>query len=120
MYITAMLISAFELTSLYESGNPKLASALRIHIVSADGAVMVHVRLDAAAQAGQALVRLVAAGMRITAVSELDPALLAKAFIRSEASLQKAFDEALAKAGPGATVAILPDGTVTVPKIGAR
>jgi Subtilase family len=65
-----------QLTTFYESGNPKLASALSIHIVSADGAVMVHVRLDASAPAGRALQGLVAAGLRITAVSELDPTLI--------------------------------------------
>ena len=65
-----------QLTTFYESGNPKLASALSIHIVAADGAVMVHVRLDASAPAGRALQGLVAAGLRITAVSELDPTLI--------------------------------------------
>ena len=65
-----------QLVSLHESGNPKLASALRIHIVAADGAVMVHVRLDASAPAAEALQRLVAAGLRITAVSEMDPTLI--------------------------------------------
>jgi hypothetical protein len=65
-----------QLTTFYESGNPKLASALKIHIVSADGAVMVHVRLDASAPAGRALQGLVAAGLRITAVSEMDPTLI--------------------------------------------
>jgi hypothetical protein len=65
-----------QLTALYEAGNPKLQAALRIHIVASDGAVMVHVRLDASAPAGQVLQGLVAAGMRITAVSELDPTLI--------------------------------------------
>ena len=65
-----------QLTSLYESGNPKLASALQIHIVSADGLVMVHVRIDSAVPAAQTLSRLVAAGLRITAMSEMDPTLI--------------------------------------------
>jgi len=65
-----------QLTSLYESGNPKLTAALKIHIVSADGLVMVHVRIDAAASAAQTLSRLVAAGLRVTAVSEMDPTLI--------------------------------------------
>src|SRR4051794_26466996 len=65
-----------QLTALYEAGNPKLQTALRIHIVASDGAVMVHARLDASAPAGQVLQGLVAAGMRITAVSELDPTLI--------------------------------------------
>jgi hypothetical protein len=65
-----------QLTALYESGNPKLVSALKIHIVSADGLVMVHVRIDAAASAAQTLSRLVAAGLRVTAVSEMDPTLI--------------------------------------------
>ena len=65
-----------QLTSLYESGSPKLASALKIHIVSADGLVMVHVRMDAGVSAAQTLSRLVAAGLRITAVSEMDSTLV--------------------------------------------
>jgi hypothetical protein len=65
-----------QLTALYESANPKLASALRIHIVSADGLLMVHVRLDAAIPAAPVLQRLVQAGLRITAVSEMDPTLI--------------------------------------------
>ena len=65
-----------QLTTLYETANPKLASAMRIHIVSADGLVMVHVRLDASTSAAQAIARLVAAGLRITAISEMDPTLI--------------------------------------------
>jgi hypothetical protein len=65
-----------QLVSLEETGNAKLASALRLHIVAADGSVMVHVRLDDSAPAAQALGRLVAAGLRITAVSEMDPTLI--------------------------------------------
>jgi hypothetical protein len=37
---------------------------------------MVHVRIDAAASAAQTLSRLVAAGLRVTAVSEMDPTLI--------------------------------------------
>jgi hypothetical protein len=40
-----------QLVSLQESGNLKLDSVLRIHIVAADGSVMVHVRLDASVPA---------------------------------------------------------------------
>jgi hypothetical protein len=65
-----------QLVSLHETGNPKLNSALRIHIVAADGNVLVHVRLDASASAADALRGLVAAGLRITAISELDPTLV--------------------------------------------
>jgi hypothetical protein len=65
-----------QLVSLHETGNSKLASALRIHIVAADGGVMVHVRLEASAPAAETLGRLVAAGLRITAVSEMDPTLI--------------------------------------------
>ena len=65
-----------QLTTLYETNNPKLASAMRIHIVSADGLVMVHVRLDASTSAAQAIAHLVAAGLRITAISEMDPTLI--------------------------------------------
>ncbi len=49
---------------------------MRIHIVSADGTVMVHVRLDASTSAAQAIAHLVAAGLRITAISEMDPTLI--------------------------------------------
>ncbi len=65
-----------QLTALYESGNSQLASTLQLHIVAPDGAVMVHVRLDETAPPAQTLARLVATGLRITAMSEMDPTLV--------------------------------------------
>ena len=65
-----------QLTALYETGNSQLASTLQLHIVAPDGAVMVHVRLDDTANSGQTLARLVANGLRITAMSEMDPTLV--------------------------------------------
>jgi nickel-dependent lactate racemase len=59
----------------------------------------------------------VAARASIRAVSELDAATLKKAFIEKKASLSEAFAEALAEKGPDAKVAILLDGTVTVPLV---
>jgi hypothetical protein len=65
-----------QLTTLYETDNPILASSLQLHIVAPDGAVMVHVRLDENAPPAQTLARLVASGLRITAMSEMDPTLV--------------------------------------------
>jgi lactate racemase len=59
----------------------------------------------------------VSARASIHAISELDEATLRKAFIAKRDTLQLAFDEALAEKGPKATVAILLDGTMTVPLI---
>ncbi|MGO8695193.1 MAG: nickel-dependent lactate racemase [Rectinemataceae bacterium] len=64
-----------------------------------------------------AKIALVAARASIRAVSELDEATLRKAFIGKRASLSEAFAEALAEKGPGALVAVLLDGTVTVPLV---
>ncbi len=63
---------------------------------------------------------LIAQRASIRAVCELDPALLSKAFIASCPDLQRAVDDILAAAGPGATVAFLPDGSVTVPRFVTR
>ena len=60
----------------------------------------------------------VSARASIHAISELDEATLRKAFIAKRDTLQLAFDEALAEKGPDAKVAILLDGTMTVPLIG--
>ena len=60
---------------------------------------------------------LIAGRASIMAFSELDPALLSKAFIASCSDLQKAVDSVLSSAGPGARVVYLPDGTVTVPRL---
>ncbi|MDA8424846.1 MAG: nickel-dependent lactate racemase [Treponema sp.] len=59
----------------------------------------------------------VAARASIRAVSELDEATLRTAFISKRSSLEQAFAEALAEKGPTAKVAILLDGTVTVPLV---
>ena len=59
----------------------------------------------------------VASRASLRAISELDAATLKMAFIEKKHSLQDAFSEALAEKGPGARVAVLLDGTVTVPLI---
>jgi nickel-dependent lactate racemase len=59
----------------------------------------------------------VAARASIRAVSELDEATLRKAFIGKRPTLSGAFAEALAEKGRGAKVAVLLDGTVTVPLV---
>jgi len=55
--------------------------------------------------------------IRLVAYSELDSATLKKAFIEKTDSLQESVDAALAGRGHGAKVAILTDGTLTVPII---
>ncbi|GAB6276707.1 MAG: hypothetical protein SAMD01599839_12470 [Rectinema sp.] len=55
--------------------------------------------------------------IRLVAYSELDRATLKRAFITKADSLQESVDTALAGRGPGAKVAILTDGTLTVPII---
>jgi len=59
-----------------------------------------------------------ASRISLRAVSELDEATLGKAFIAKRPSLPDALREALAEKGPGASVAVLLDGTVTVPLVG--
>lgn len=65
-----------------------------------------------------AKIAAVASRASIRAVSELDEATLRKAFITKKASLPEAVREALAEKGPKAKVAVLLDGTVTVPLVG--
>jgi hypothetical protein len=65
-----------QLVDLYESANPKLATALRLHIAKPDGSVLVHVRLEPGTESGPVLAQLTKAGFRLQAVSELDPTLL--------------------------------------------
>ncbi len=55
--------------------------------------------------------------LRLVAYSELDGATLKKAFIEKTDFLQESIDIALASRGPGAKVAVLTDGTLTVPII---
>lgn len=64
-----------------------------------------------------AKIAVVASRVSIRAVSELDEATLRKAFITKKASLPEALREALAEKGPGASVAVLVDGTLTVPLV---
>jgi len=55
--------------------------------------------------------------LRLVAYSELDGTTLKKAFIEKTDFLQESIDIALASRGPGAKVAVLTDGTLTVPII---
>jgi len=64
-----------QLVSLFETQNPNLSSALRLHVTAPDGDVLVHVRLVETADKAATLKRLADAGFRLTATSELDPAL---------------------------------------------
>ena len=65
-----------QLVSLYETSNPKLDAALRIHITSPTGDPLVHVRLEAGAKSADVLAALAQIGFRATAISELDPTLV--------------------------------------------
>ena len=65
-----------QLVELYERGNAKLASVLRLHVTNGQGDVLVHVRIADGEPAAEVIARLVAAGFRLQAVSELDPTLL--------------------------------------------
>jgi nickel-dependent lactate racemase len=65
-----------------------------------------------------AKIAVVASRISLRAVSELPEATLGKAFIAKRPSLPEAVREALAEKGPAATVAVLLDGTVTVPLVG--
>lgn len=65
-----------------------------------------------------AKIAVVASRGSIRAVSELDAATLGKAFITKCPSLPEAVVQALAEKGKGAKVAVLLDGTVTVPLVG--
>ena len=60
--------------------------------------------------------RFVAEGGEIWGVTDLDPAFLARTFIRSQPSLQAAVDEAIARKGPNAKVNILLNASLCVPK----
>lgn len=65
-----------------------------------------------------AKIAVVASRASIRAVSELDEGTLRKAFIAKQKSLPDAVRDALAEKGPKAKVAVLLDGTVTVPLVG--
>jgi hypothetical protein len=65
-----------QLVSLYETGNPKLQSALRIHLTSPAGDPLVQIRIDAGAKSADVLAALARTGFRLTAVSEMDPSLI--------------------------------------------
>jgi hypothetical protein len=65
-----------QLVSLYETDNPKLQSALRIHLTSAAGDPLVQIRIDAGAKSADVLAALARAGFRLTAVSLMDPTLV--------------------------------------------
>jgi len=64
-----------QLVSLFETQNPNLSSALRIHVTAPDGEVLVHIRIAESADQAATLKRLAAAGFHLTALSELDPTL---------------------------------------------
>ena len=61
---------------------------------------------------------LAAGRISLAAYSELGSDVLKKAFITKTTSLQETVDAALASRGPGASVVVLADGTVTVPVAG--
>jgi nickel-dependent lactate racemase len=65
-----------------------------------------------------AKIAVVASRISLRAVSELDEGTLRKAFIAKQRSVPDALRDALAEKGPKATVAVLLDGTVTVPLVG--
>ena len=65
-----------QLVELYESGNPKLTQALKTHLVSPEGDVLVHVRVQPGYSAEQVFPSLATLGFRLQAVSELDPRLI--------------------------------------------
>lgn len=65
-----------QLVRLKETNNPKLAAALKVHITDPEGSVLVHVRLDPAADQQRALAALAQAGFRLQAISQMDPSLI--------------------------------------------
>ncbi len=53
----------------------------------------------------------------VWAVTGIDDSCIRDAFMESKPSIQTAIDEAFARLGTGARIAVLPDGTVTIPRI---
>ncbi len=65
-----------ELLELYETGNPKLDTVLKLHLSQAPDEVLVDVRFAPAADETRAMAILEAEGFRLTAVSALNPRLI--------------------------------------------
>jgi nickel-dependent lactate racemase len=67
-----------------------------------------------------AAIALVLKDADVYLVSELDPALVRSMFLTPFASAQAAFDEALTKMGPGASVLAMPYGGSTLQRVSQR
>src|SRR5438270_2253042 len=65
-----------ELVNMYESNNPKLAVAMKEHLTSQQGDVLVDVRLQPGMTVDQAVAQLSLSGFRLTATSKLNPNLI--------------------------------------------
>jgi hypothetical protein len=65
-----------QLVQMYESGNPKLPAALKPHLTSPAGEVLVEIRLSPGSDRGKALSQLAQNGFRLTAASLMDRNLL--------------------------------------------